>query len=156
MILTMNKHQAIIRRNRMMKSQSISERLIELGLNPSLLGFGYLEYCIQLFIMDPLQYYNGKRSLFIMIDECFGVSRMKSSRCMQYAIQCAWFRPNNTKLHNIFPACHEQYPPLIQEFICGIGLMIYEEERGNFFSNLIKQYFDKKNSKKALSLNCDQ
>ena len=65
MIFATIKRQAMIRRNRIMKSQSVSERLIGLGLNPSLLGFGYLEYCIQLFIMDPLQYYNGKRSLFI-------------------------------------------------------------------------------------------
>lgn len=129
-----------------MKSQSVSERLIQLGLNPSQLGFGYLQYCIQTFITDPLQYYNGKRSLFVMINECFGVSRMNSSRCMQYAIKCAWFRPGNSKLHEIFPACHKEYPPLIQEFICGIGLLIYEEEHGDFFSNMVKNYFDGKNS----------
>ncbi len=116
----------------------IGTQLVQLGMNASLLGFGYIEYAVRIVFDNPLLYYNGKRAVFKLLCDEFEVSRDKASRCMQYAINAAWNNPSSSLLRSLFPTHSKEYPPLIMEYICCIALHLYRIEHGDYFTNLVR------------------
>ncbi|MDY5797771.1 MAG: sporulation initiation factor Spo0A C-terminal domain-containing protein [Eubacteriales bacterium] len=118
---------------------NIGTELIKLGINPSLLGFSYMEYAIRSILENPLACYMDKRTILYRVCDEFKITRDKASRCIQYAVSTAWTNQDHKALRSIFPGCSEQYPPYVMDFLFGISLYLYSIEFGDYFTNLIRE-----------------
>lgn len=102
----------------MQNSLHVAAFLTELGFYPQHSGFGYLTWSITMILISPMDYYSGRVDIIKTLTQEFEVPVSRVRRNMKYSICAAWGDKNNTGLRSLFPACSEQYPPSIYEFLC--------------------------------------
>ncbi len=104
----------------------ITRILLQLGIMPQHLGFGYLICAVSVLCKNPYGYYSRSSDYYDEIFKRFQVNKSRASRCMSYAIYHAWSVSRNPRLRKLFPEYSDAFAPTVSEFVCRISVEIID------------------------------
>lgn len=105
-------------------ANGITRFLLQLGIMPQHLGFGYLLCAVSVLCRNPYGCYAKSSDYYAEISKRFNVNKSRAARCMSYAIYYAWSVNRNPNLRKLFPGCSDALVPTVSEFVCRISIEV--------------------------------
>ena len=101
----------------------ISELLKDLGVPPSLLGYIYLKYAIEITIQDFSLVRAITKQLYPAIAKQFNTTKSRAERAIRHAVEVSWERGNIDTMHKLFgyTVSADKGKPTNSEFIATIA-----------------------------------
>ena len=83
-------------------ANEIHELLLDIGLSPSLIGFQYITYALQLALEDEVYLRNVTKLLYIDIAKKYHSTPSSVERCIRHAIATAWTHGSSEQINKLF------------------------------------------------------